>query len=189
MSYRVVIPPVAEPITLERAKAHLRVVFDDDDAQILGMISAARDMLEKRLNRALMPQTIEATVDYFADGIPLPLPPYLGGLQVAYTDASGVSQTLAPTAYTVDQHSVPARLYAAWGTTWPTVRIGPGAVVLTYQAGYASAAQVPATLVQWMLLAIGTMYENRETMSAGVSVTSIPEEFMHWLWHPYMVYA
>lgn len=35
----VIMPPVAEPITLLKAKAHLRVIGTDDDAQI-GMVIA-----------------------------------------------------------------------------------------------------------------------------------------------------
>ena len=43
-----------ELISLETAKSHLRVEFDDDDALISGLIIAAREYTEKFLNKPLV---------------------------------------------------------------------------------------------------------------------------------------
>ena len=45
----VITPPTAEPITLPEAKAHLRVIGTNDDAQIEMMITAARILSLLRL--------------------------------------------------------------------------------------------------------------------------------------------
>ena len=182
---------MAEPVTLQEAKDHLRVVFDDEDAYIGGLIAAARTMLEGRIHRALVPQTVTFTAaafDYY--GMKLPRTPYLGELAVEYVDAAGTLGPLDPAAYYLDTTVEPARIYPAPGLTFPaTSTLDQRAVRITYQAGYASPADVPASLKQWILLAIGTLYEHRATVAAGVSIATLPEDFMQWLWQPYMVYT
>lgn len=188
MSHKVIVQPAAEPITLQEAKRHLRVVFDDEDTQIEAMIVAARQMAEERLNRALMPQTIAFTADSFGKEVALPRPPLrtLGG--VSYIDVDGAVQTMDPANYVVDTFRDPPRVVVPYGTTWPTTRNQSGAVTVTYEAGYADAESVPAPIKHWMLLAIGAMYEHRESMTAGVQVYMLPETFTSWLLQPYMVY-
>lgn len=44
---------VTEPIALEEAKAHLRVEFNDDDAYISALITAAREYAEAFQNRLI----------------------------------------------------------------------------------------------------------------------------------------
>lgn len=175
-----------EPMTLQQAKEHLRVVVSDDDDQIAGMIVAARMMLEGRLNRALVHIEVVEVVDGFASGMPLSTVPYLDGLQIEYVDPDGATQTYDGAFY-LDARKEPARLYPLFGESWPAVRSGHGAVTLRYHAGYDG--NVPAPLVHWMKLAIGTMYEHRSTVVTGVSIAELPEDFMKWLWQPYMVYS
>lgn len=57
--------PTAEPIALSDAKKHLRVDFSDDDALILGLISAARQEAEQITRRALVTQSWRITLDQF----------------------------------------------------------------------------------------------------------------------------
>lgn len=181
------IGPLIEPITLQQAKTHLRVFLADDDEYIEGLITAARMMLESRLNRVIAHTAVEEVVDGFVGGMALSFVPYLDGLQVEYVDTNGDTQTFDGPFY-LDARKEPARLFPISGSVWPSTRSGIGAVTLRYHAGYASGT-VPATLVHWMKLAIGTMYDHRATMVVGASVALIDEEFMKWLWQPYMVYA
>lgn len=179
---------VAEPVTLAEAKAHLRVVISDDDAYISGLITAARMALEHRINRALVWQTVTHTAHSFTPGMALPVVPYAGDLVVSYIDAEGAAVTLDPTTYVLS-HTTPPRLYPARGQWFPMLTPWPGTVQITYSAGYPDPASVPAPLKQWILLAVGTMYEHRASVVAGVSVVEMPQDFMYWLWHPYKVYA
>jgi uncharacterized phiE125 gp8 family phage protein len=181
----VIDPPQDEPITLEEAKAHLRVVFDDEDADIARMITAARQACEERTQRALMPQTVGIALPSFAARIELPRMPYIDGLQVKYTDQDGAEQTLS-SGFVLNDYVEPPSIHLAYGASWPAVQSGPTAVRIQYRAGYEGG--VPEALKQWMLLAIGTMYEHRESLVAGVSVAELPDGFMSLLLQPYIVY-
>lgn len=184
---KVITPPAAEPITLEEAKLHLRVVETDEDPLIERLIAAARGMLEQRTNRRLMLQTIEFAVPCFGAGIFLPAAPFASVDSVGYTDPDGAAQTWPESSYFVYDYVEPAAITVAWGSTWPQTRAG-SLVVVRAQVGYATAADVPAELKMWMLLAITALYDNRAAVVAGVSVTELPPDFMSLLWHPYMVY-
>ena len=173
-----------EPISLEQAKEHLRVVYDDEDTYISGLIVAAREMAEGKLNRTIKQRVRESA---FCDwsNIVLRKPPFVSVESLSYIDTSGQEQYLDD--YAVRSRSEPARIALPYGFSAPSLQPNDEAIVVRYVAGY-SEGEVPQPIIQWMLLVIGTMYENRETMSAGVNVTSIPEDFFKWLLQPYMVY-
>lgn len=46
MPLQLLTPPTAEPVSLVEAKLHLRVDFNDDDALITSLITAARQAAE-----------------------------------------------------------------------------------------------------------------------------------------------
>lgn len=187
MPIKTVTPPTAEPITLEEAKEHLRVVLPDEDALIGRLITAARRMLENRTNRRLMPQTVEFAVAGFGAGIFVPSAPFRALASITYTDPGGVDMVLPPTDYFVDDYIEPAAVVAAFGASWPAIRDG-SLILVRAEVGYASAEDVPDDLKAWMLLAIGTMYDHRATVATGTSLAELPPDFMSMLWHPYMVY-
>jgi uncharacterized phiE125 gp8 family phage protein len=185
MAVKVITPPVSEPITLEVAKRHLRVIGDDEDDDIERMIRAARQMAEGRLNRSLAPQTLAAGFDVWGDALKLPRPPFIELLSVSYIDADGTQQTANDLTYVVNEFVEPVTVTSAYGYSWPTTQPRASAVTVTYRAGY---EECPEPIRQWMLLVIASMYDNRASMTAGVTTASIPEEFFSWLLQPYMVY-
>jgi len=176
---------VANLITLQQAKDHLKVVYADDDAQIQGMIAAALGALEGLTGRAIAPRAVAEVIDYFHDGMALSTVPYQSGIALSYVDAAGTTQVV-PNFY-FDNRRQPAKLYSIQGAGWPSMPAGRGKATLNYMAGYA-AGEVPAPLVQWMLLALGTMYEHRASVVAGVSIAELPEGFMKCLYQQYTVY-
>jgi uncharacterized phiE125 gp8 family phage protein len=57
-----IVDAVAEPVSLEEAKAHLRVDGTIDDAYIGALITAARTDAENRLQRSLTETTWRVTL-------------------------------------------------------------------------------------------------------------------------------
>jgi len=95
-------------------------------------------------------------------GILLPFPPLQSVDSIKYIDAGGVQQTLSSSVYKVDTVSEPARVLPAFGQCWPTTRQEINAVEVTFTCGYSA---VPEGIKRWMLLRIGSLYENREEVA------------------------
>ena len=95
-------PPVTEPITLDAAKAHLRVDHDDEDGEIEAYIAAARSVVEGFLKQSLIYTFWQYRIDgCFPSEIRLPIGPLrtTDGLSIQYVDDAGVTQTLAASEY------------------------------------------------------------------------------------------
>lgn len=176
MALKIITAPTAEPITLAEAKIHLRV--DDDltgeDALIEALIVAARQGAEQITGRALMPQVLELALDDFPDEIVLPRPPLASVSSVKYLDANETLQTLSSDRYLIDDYSQPSKIVPAYGETWPSALDRENSVLVRYTAGYANAAAVPQEIKAWMLLRIGALYENRESVAAGAALSELP---------------
>lgn len=156
-------PPTAEPVTLEEARLHLRVSDDSEDEQLDGLIKAAREYVETRIDRALMTQTIRLSLDRFpAYEIRLPKPPLQSVTSVQYIDGAGATQTVSASDYRVDTYTEPGRIEPV--TVWPVADARVAAVRVTYVAGFTSAALVPQTIKQAMLLLMTHWYENRSAV-------------------------
>ena len=179
---------LVEPITLEEAKHHLNVVYDDDDAYISSLIIAARQMAEGRTNRTITQRVREQAYSQWCE-MKLPKPPFVRVESVSYIDPDGNEQTLGTESYMVSIRREPARvMLSVWGSmNKPSLARLDEAIIIRYTAGYPS-GEVPAPIVQWMLLQIGSMYEHRESVIAGVSVAPLPEMYERMFLQPYMVY-
>lgn len=178
MPLSLVTPPAVEPVTLTEAKAHLRRDDTADDTLIATLITAARQNLDGRdgwLGRALVTQTWDLTIDgAFPDEIAVPLPPLQSVTSVTYVDTDGATQTLATDQYRVLTDRAPAMIVPAHGVTWPSTRDQKAAVTVRFVAGYGDADDVPAPIKAAMLLHIGTMYRDRESVNIGNIVNDLP---------------
>lgn len=163
MSLRLITPPATEPVTLAEAKAHLRVTESAEDALITAMITAARERCEHVLCRALIHQTWELTLDAFPEAIRLDYPPLSSVTSVQYVDPDGNLQNWSSLEYYVDKAAEPGYVVPGYGSEWPAIRDQANAVIVRYVAGYGAAASaVPQAIRNWLLLAVGTLYETRE---------------------------
>lgn len=181
MAIRLITPPTVEPVTLARAKEHLRVDHSTDDDLIQAMIEGARQFAEKFTARAFITQTWELVIDEFpVNEILLPLPPLQSIESIKYDDAAGVEQTLAASEYSVDDASEPGWVLPVG--SWPTVFDGINSVRIRFVAGYDPgtdspidlAANVPASLKSGILLHVGSLYAQRESFVVGTTVVDIP---------------
>lgn len=103
--------------------------------------------------------------------IPLPCPPYIGGLTVTYADAAGVQQTVDPATYRiVGVGTWRPRLTLAANQSWPACQFAEEAVTIRWDAGYGTTGdKVPAPIRHAILLTIGHLYENRQNVVVDAS--------------------
>ncbi len=135
MGLKLVTGPDIEPVTLEIAKAHLKVDHDADDELIREQALAARQWIETYTRRALISQTWALTLADFPRRHPfeilLPLGQVIAVNSISYTDEDGAAQTLtgptsgspAGTGYQEDLTSgSECRLRPPVGGEWPGVQ-------------------------------------------------------------------
>lgn len=166
----------AEPITTAVAKAHLRIDQDDEDALIADLGVAAREYFEEETGRQLIETTWEMRMDGFPTNsllpIVIPRPPLQSVTSITYNDGSSI-QTWDASKYTVE---TPAGIgagnglvYPKVGENYPTTAVVPGAVTVTFVAGYGHDL-VPSGIKRTLLALIGDLYANRETQITGTVV-------------------
>lgn len=186
MATRLVTAPATLPVTLAEAKTHLNVDFNDHDSLISSMISAATDYAQKFTGRAFIEQTWELVIDTFPiSEIKLLNPPLIGVNSVMYYDAAGNETTLDASAYTVDTVSEPGWIVPST-SGWPMPLDAINVVTIQYRAGYVSG--VPASITAAILLTVGTLYANRETVTVGQLASLIPWSAEQLL-RPYRIYT
>lgn len=168
--------PVAEPLSLEEMKEHLRVDAADEDALIADYIAAARGAAEAYTGRAFVTQTWQAHfAGWPADGVlELPLPPLQSVAWVKYTTDAGVLKTLSASVYRVVTATEPGCIVLASNQSWPSETLDAGLpVVVQFVCGYGGAAAVPAGVKQALRWLVGHMTENREAVTMA---TSAPQQ-------------
>lgn len=169
MSLRVVTPPAVEPVSLSEAKQHLKETSGAEDALITAWIVAARELAEHETGRALISQTLEKSLDAFPASIRLDRPIVSSVTSVKFLDGVGDEQTLSSQSYQLDKDSDsgPAWLVPAAGYAWPETHRSINCVRIRYQAGWANAGLVPASIKLWILLQVGHCHANREATVQG----------------------
>ena len=167
----VTVEPVVEPVFVEDiAKVHLKVDGTTDDYLLNIWIQAAREMVEERTGRSLITQTRKIELDYFPQCYSIEL--LYGPVQsivITYYDSNNALQTLSSSEYYLHNDKVVVKNY------WPATYDRPGAVILTYVAGYGdSATDIPYQLRSAVLLRLGHLYEHRESIAIGTAANEVP---------------
>ena len=168
--------PAVEPISLDDAKAFLKVETADDDDAIAALIAGARVHVEAQTRRALLTQSWRLVRDAWpGDGRIAVVPAPLQALTAArvYT-LDGSTQAIDPASFTIDAAAAPAVL--AFGASPPPApgRMTAG-IELDVRVGYGDAADaVPADLRQAIRMLLAHWYENRGMIAAGGAVALLP---------------
>lgn len=164
--------PAEEPVSLEEAKAHLRVVNTAEDDLIAGLVVAARQQCEDEARRAFVTRTYDLTLDCWpVEPLRLPRQPLGDVISVTYIDSTGNTNTVDESTYETDSE----RMFLAYGKSWPSATLRPySAVTIRYTAGYGNASDVPARYKQAMLLLIGHWFQNRESVVVGAVGRELP---------------
>jgi len=175
------VEPSEEPVSIEEAKAHLRVDIEDDDNLILNLITAARKKAETILKRSLITQTLIYYPDDWPDGdyIELPLPPLQSVSSVTYTDYSGAvtifgsatvqaSGTITVTGLPVlNQHLTVGQIFhfKAARSGAGEITIDPDTTIQAHNIVTALTADIPSTVTATHTLGVVTL--------AAVSIGSL----------------
>lgn len=191
-SIKVISPPTTEPISLDLARRHCRILPDNDspashpdDAWLTEIgIPAAREYCEGFLGRAIAAQTWEQALDAFPSGSITLVGSVSSVTSIKYIDTDGNEQTLSAADYVLDSYSVPAVVSLAVGVTWPlTLTGGVNTVKIVYPAaGYTLPGDspnndpLPTVVRAAILLMIGHLYENREATTSGGVGGTLPHE-------------
>jgi uncharacterized phiE125 gp8 family phage protein len=185
MPLRLVTGPTVEPVTIPLLESHLRADLTAESMLVNAFIGAIREKAENITRRSLITQTWELSFDRFpvpiCDGnlrlnernlplhtwgeIFLPRSPVRTITGITYLDVFGTLQTVDPSNYQLDTASEPAELNVAWDQSWPAVLGSKNCIKVTYTAGYGdTAADVPDSIIAWMLMNIASLYEHRESV-------------------------
>jgi uncharacterized phiE125 gp8 family phage protein len=151
MSLQIVPSSITEPVTLAVLKARIKLTSTADDVQLTGIITQAREFAERVSRRSLAVKSYAYTMDHFPPPyervIRVPVPPLIGLTAITYFDETLTEQTLDPSEYWVAPAQIPALIVPTPGNVWPSVARVPGAVTLSFTAGYGAGGQ--ALPVSW----------------------------------------
>lgn len=168
------VEPAVEPVTLNEAKAHLRVSHASEDDLIQGLIRAARDEVEKATGVALIDQGWRLALDRWPrDGTAtIVRHPVKEILSVTAFGADGEAVLIDPGTYTFDSLSRPARLHFEERPTHGRTLNG---IEIDFAAGFGEAGtDVPDILKRAILTLVAHWYEFRGVFDAGDQPVSYP---------------
>ncbi|WP_421565915.1 head-tail connector protein [Ochrobactrum sp. EDr1-4] len=196
---RVIEPP--QPIvTLEEAKRHLIVDFDDDDELIRSLLLAATSWIDGPtgwLGCALGVQTLELCVaDFYSLAcqqgiIPLPYPPIVEIVSITYRDPAGASIVMPASEYEATLGGV-----RPLHNGWPTAEGTADSVRIRYKVGWQRPDPVdssklisdaPQAIRTAIMMLVAQWYAVREAATTEGSVNKMPFA-VEALLQPYRIY-
>ena len=164
----VLTPPTVEPVTLAEAKAAARISDTNFDAQLPGLIVAARQMAEQETGRQFMAQTWRAELlDWPASDDVLHVH-QATAVAVSYWTGSAWA-SLAGSAFEFGPVDAGTALAPVTGTSWPTLgakAIGPR-VRVDLTAGATEATAVEECVKLYIKALVAWWVDNPSAMAAG----------------------
>jgi uncharacterized phiE125 gp8 family phage protein len=163
-------PPLAEPITLAEAKAHLRITHNDDDAYVQRLVTAARRQIEARLGLSLITQGWSLFLDRWPEqgAARVALHPVQQVTDIITYGEQDTPATLDPAHYFLDNKSRPARIVLRSGRPFPVPGRTINGIEIKFVAGFgAAAATVPDEIRQALLLTVAAWYADRGETESG----------------------
>ena len=161
-------------LTLSEVKLHLKIDSSADDTLITNLISAATESCQEYTNRYFTTTVVEQYSDTFAGVKQLYKSPVISITHIKYYDSNNSLQTWDAANYIVDNVSQPARIGLEVEKSYPEIADRMNAVVVKYSVGYGAATDVPQAIKSAILLTIGNLYENRQSVITGRTATELP---------------
>lgn len=170
--------PIELPVSLDEAKAHLRITHSAEDTHLALLIGAAVEHAEEsglQIVTATWKQTLEA---WPTGGKPIKLyrHPVQAITSIQYVDENGDTQTLDAASY---QLSAPdrqrARVNLVHGESWPSLYPDRmDAVTITFTAGFGAQADCPSGLKVALLAILTELYDRRGDVAPGAPLHRVP---------------
>lgn len=172
MTPKVITPRASPVIAVADLKAHLRVTHASEDTLIASYLEQACAWAQNYSQVTIGPQTLELALDAFPTGaIELPYGLVTALTSVKYRDTAGTLITLDPSNYALNDYADPAVCHLTYGSTWPQTREITNAVLVRYAAG---ATALHDGIRSALLLTVGHLYANRESVNVGNIVSKMP---------------
>mgnify|MGYP001566079699 CR=1 FL=1 len=156
--------PSSEPITAAQVRLYSRINYDAEESLIAMWITAARREAENYLRRSLLTQTWMMGLDEWPQR-PLDIlrPPLQSVSFVNYYAYTNEMFSYPLANLIVDNSSASGRISLGFAKLWPFTILRPiDSIQIQYTAGYgATAAFIPANIIDAMLLFCAYRYENR----------------------------
>lgn len=175
-------PPAAPCVTLAQAKAHLRVLSDDEDVLIQSYLDGAIALCADHTGRALNATTWRQTFAAWAPCLALTLAPVRDVVELTYVDADGAEQVLDPDDW--EWIATPDGATVHVTAPWPTTAARADAIRVEFDAGYDPPGQtgsgddpafvLPAQATQCVLLLVGYWFDQRSAVNVGNIVNDMP---------------
>lgn len=185
-SYELLVPPAAEPITLNQAKAALRIplFITENDDTVLQAVAAARDHLESAYGIKIMPQKWRLTFGQFprADRFRLPWGPIQSVDGFRYHSSDGSTTTMVEgVGYSTRIKRKPgAEIVLPYGAVWPgnTLRTND-AIELDVTAGWLLGGSpellpIPPKVIQALTMLTEHFDKNRGAVTMGTLMKAEP---------------
>jgi uncharacterized phiE125 gp8 family phage protein len=170
-TFELVIPAVADPITLEDAKTFCRIDGDVEDSLIVGMIKAATGITQNYAWMQWVTATYRTKIDRLEHEIFIWKNPVKTIQSVTYYDENNVLQTLSTSKYSFGlMNGCGVIRIKEVPRTYDRV----DCVSILFTCGYGNQIAVPAEVKSAMYLTIGHLYEHREDVNVGVTSQQMP---------------
>ncbi len=161
------VAPTLRPISLDEAKAHLKISGSDEDTIVGIYLDAAINACENKLQTAIMDSRFTLYSRCFSQHLNLQKN-YVSAINsVKYYDSDGVQQTVTPTDYALQDYRVPNVLYFNEAYVSPTTDTREFPVEVSFNAGFMAATGVIPNIRSAVLLEVGDRYENRQNEIVG----------------------
>lgn len=170
------ITPTADAlITLDEVKAHCFIHDDSEDELLQLYIHAACERFTEATGFIIPESEVVLKMDGFSEAvIRIMRGPVSEVTEITYVAPGGDLKSINPHDVTLDKGRV-SRLFHKSGR-WPVSANQPGAVTIKITAGHNKDTKPLPKIVRWAILtSVAHMYEHREPVVTGITVSKIPD--------------
>lgn len=184
MTTKLISLSTALAVSIEDARLALRIDGNELDVLITAWVKGITDHAEHIMQRSIMTQTRQLTLDAFPRVLELQYVPLISVTSVKYIDTSGAVQTVPSTDYWIDAGELAA--YVIPKTGWPSCAQQANAITVEYVSGYGNTpADVPPAIRSYLLAKLVEQFD----ASNKTEQTSVQASYIDSLLDRYRVWA